>query len=253
MRLEISNLKEQLEKTLQNSINQENYIDYLEKRLAIFQNEIDKLNEKILVLYRSERSLRSNNNMAQQPGSPRLSLPENQATIQNNRIQREINNIRQYFQSPVTITPTINGIVDYLNIISDAGNRFERLVLEIYPRANARAINAENRVANLQTQLITLQTQLINSQTQLADSQTQLATLQNDYDLLHQTYEAHRTQHNIFKSRELDGRITIRTQKRRISELLIESFALKLRNRQPITNYKISGASEKIRPEIQNN
>ena len=225
LRLEISNLKKQLEKTIQDSINQENYIDYLEKQLAIFQNEIDKLNEKILVL-------NNNIDMAQLPGSPRLSLPENQATIQNNRIQREINNIRQYFQSPVTITPTINGIVDYLNIISDAGNRFERLVLEIYPRANARAINAENRVANLQTQLITLQTQLINSQTQLADSQTQLATLQNDYDLLHQTYEAHRTQHNIFKSRELDGRITIRTQKRRISELLIESFALKLRNRQ---------------------
>ena len=99
------------------------------------------------------------------------------------------------------------------------------MVLDIYPRANTRAINAENQVANLQTQLA-------NSQTQLADLQTQLATLQNDYDLLHQTYEAHRTQHNIFKSRELDGRITIRTQKRRISELLIESFALKLRNRQ---------------------
>ena len=157
LRLEISNLKEQLEKMLQNSINQENYIDYLEKRLAIFQNEIDKLNEKILVLYRSERSLRSNNNMAQQPGSPRLSLPENQATIQNNRIQREINNIRQYFQSPVTTAPTINGIVDYLNIISDAGNRFERLVLQIYPQANAQAINAKNRVANLQTQLANLQ------------------------------------------------------------------------------------------------
>ncbi|CAG8468461.1 2012_t:CDS:2 [Cetraspora pellucida] len=37
--------------------------------------------------------------MAQQPESPRLSLSENQATIQNHRIQREINNIRQYFQS----------------------------------------------------------------------------------------------------------------------------------------------------------
>ncbi|CAG8762903.1 32_t:CDS:2, partial [Cetraspora pellucida] len=170
----ISNLKEQLEKMLQNSINQENYINYLEKRLAIFQNEIDKLNEKILDL-----------------------------------IQRKINNIRQYFQSPATIAPTINGIVNYLNIISDAGNRFKRLVLQIYSQANARAINAENQVANLQTQLITLQTQLANSQTQFADLQTQLTTLQNDYDLLHQAYEPHRTQHNIFKSRELNGRITI--------------------------------------------
>ncbi|RIB00035.1 hypothetical protein C2G38_2235929 [Gigaspora rosea] len=33
--------------------------------------------------------------------------------------------------------------------------------------------------------------------------------LQNDYGLLHQAYDAHRTQHNIFKSLELDGRITI--------------------------------------------
>ena len=131
LRLEISNLKEQLEKVLQNSINQENYIDYLEKWLAIFQNEIDKLNEKIFDLYSFS------NTMAQSPGSPRLSLPENQATIQNNRIQREINNIRQYFQSPVTTAPTINGIVDYLNIISDAGNRFERLVQQIYSQANA--------------------------------------------------------------------------------------------------------------------
>ncbi|CAG8659795.1 18201_t:CDS:2, partial [Cetraspora pellucida] len=49
-------------------------------------------------------------------------------------------------------------IVDYLNIISDARNRFERLVLEIYLQANARAVNAEN----------------------------QLATIQNDYDLLQQ-------------------------------------------------------------------
>ncbi|CAG8662898.1 8132_t:CDS:2, partial [Cetraspora pellucida] len=46
-------------------------------------------------------------------------------------------------------------------------------------------------------------------QTQLTNSQIQLATLQNDYDLLHQAYEAHRTQHSIFKSRELDGRLTI--------------------------------------------
>ncbi|CAG8790500.1 6884_t:CDS:1, partial [Cetraspora pellucida] len=101
-------------------------------------------------------------------------------------------------------------IVDYLNIISDAGNRFERLVLQIYPQANAQAINAENQVANLQTQLITLQIQLANSQTQFADLQTQLTTLQNDYDLLHQAYKAHRTQHNIFKSRELNGPARIR-------------------------------------------
>ena len=49
---------------------------------------------------------------------------------------------------------------------------------------------------------------------------------------LHQAYEAHRTQHNIFKSRELNGRITIRTQKSRISELFLESFALRFKNRK---------------------
>ncbi|CAG8722549.1 13365_t:CDS:1, partial [Cetraspora pellucida] len=105
-----------------------------------------------------------------------------------------------YFQSPVTIAPTINGIVDYLNIISDAGNRFERLVLNIYLQMNTHAINAENQVADLQIQLADSQTQLADLQTQLTDSQTQLAMLQNDYGLLHQAYEAHRTQHNIFKS-----------------------------------------------------
>ena len=103
--------------------------------------------------------------MAQQPVSPRLTLPKNQATIQNNRIQREIDNIRRYFQSPITTASTINGIVDYLNIIFDARNRFERLVLQIYSQANARAINAENQIANLQAQLINLQTQLTDSQT----------------------------------------------------------------------------------------
>ena len=185
-------------------------------------------------------------------GLPRLSLPENQATIQNNRIQREINNIRQYFQSPVTIAPTINGIVDYLNIISDTRNRFERLVLQIYSQANAQAINVENQVANLQTQLITLQTQLADSQTQFADLQTQLARLQNDYDLLHQAYEAHRTQHNIFKSRELDGRITIRTQKSRISELLLESFALKFKNRKAYQQLQDCKTNEAITIHLLN-
>ena len=151
LRLEISNLIKQLENILKESENRENYIDYLEKQIVNFQDKIDKLNEKILILHK-------NSNMTQQPGSPRLSLPENQATIQNNRIQREINNIRRYFQSPITTAPTLNGIVDYLNTISDAGNVFERLVLEIYPRANTRAINAENRVADLQTQLTNSQT-----------------------------------------------------------------------------------------------
>ena len=41
----------------------------------IFQNKINNLNEKI-----------KNTIEMAQPGSPRLSLPENQATIQNNRI-----------------------------------------------------------------------------------------------------------------------------------------------------------------------
>ena len=59
-----------------------------------------------------------------------------------------------------------------------------------------------------------------------------VAMLQNDYDLLHQAYEAHRTQHNLFKSRELDARITIRIQKSRISELLLESFALRFKNKK---------------------
>src|SRR5260364_112563 len=190
--------------------------------------------------------------MAQPPGSPRsprsprtLSLPENQATIHNHRIQREIDNIRQYFQSPITIAPTINGIVDNLNMISDAGERLERLVLDIYPRANARAIYAKNRVVNLQTQLTNLQTQLADSQTQLADSQTQLAILQNDYGLLHQAYKAHRTQQNIFKSRELDSQITIRMQKRQISKLLLEKFVLGFKNRrtyQYLQEYKMDEA-----------
>ena len=67
MRLEISNLKKQLEKTIQDSINQENYIDYLEKWLAFFQDEIDKLNEKILVLYKNSND---SIEMDQQPESP---------------------------------------------------------------------------------------------------------------------------------------------------------------------------------------
>src|SRR5260364_417430 len=116
-------------------------------------------------------------------------------------------------------------------MISDAGERLERLVLDIYSRANARAIYAENRVLNLQTQLTNLQTQLTNSQTQFADSQTQLTMLQNDYGLLHQAYEAHRTQHNIFKSRELDRRITIHMQKRQILESILKRFALSFKNR----------------------
>ncbi|CAG8823878.1 4911_t:CDS:2, partial [Cetraspora pellucida] len=171
-----------LEKMLQNSINQENYIDYLEKQLAIFQNEIDKLNKKIIDLYSFS------NTIAQPPGSPRLSLSENQAMIQNNRIHS------------VTIAPTINGIVDYLNIISDASNKFKKLILDIFSQANIHAINAENQVANLQTQLANLQTQLANSQTQFVDSQNQ--------------------------------RITIRAQKRQISESLLEKFALRFKNKQ---------------------
>ena len=90
LRSEISNLKEQLEKTIQDSINQENYIDYLENRLAIFQDEIDYFFYKIEKLYIENNF----HNMAQQPGSPRLTLSENQAMIQNNRIQKEIDNIR---------------------------------------------------------------------------------------------------------------------------------------------------------------
>ncbi|CAG8563147.1 1453_t:CDS:10 [Cetraspora pellucida] len=89
-------------------------------------------------------------------------------TIQNHRIQQEVDNIKWYFQSPTTITPTINGIVDYLNIISDAGNRLKRI--------------------------------LTNLQTQIADSQIQLATLQNDYDLLYQAYRAHKLNYHLLKA-----------------------------------------------------
>ncbi|CAG8597032.1 8677_t:CDS:1, partial [Cetraspora pellucida] len=49
-----------------------------------------------------------------------------------------------YFQSPITTAPTLNDIVDYLNIIFNAGKRLERLGLEIYSWANACAINAKN-------------------------------------------------------------------------------------------------------------
>src|SRR6185437_4056064 len=73
LRLEISNLKEQLEKTIQNSINQENYIDYLENRLAIFQDEIDYFSHKLEKLYIENNFP----NMAQQPESTRLTLLEN--------------------------------------------------------------------------------------------------------------------------------------------------------------------------------
>ncbi|CAG8745084.1 14942_t:CDS:2, partial [Cetraspora pellucida] len=77
-----------------------------------------------------------------------------------------------YFQSPITITSTINGILDYLNIISDAGDKFERLVLDIYLWANARAIYAENQVADLQTQLTNSQIHLYSSRkTQALQSQ----------------------------------------------------------------------------------
>src|SRR5260364_350555 len=83
LRSEISNLIKQLENVFKESEKQEIYIDYLEKRLAIFQDEIDKLNKKILVLY---KNFNETIEMAQPPGSSRtLSLPENQATIQNNR------------------------------------------------------------------------------------------------------------------------------------------------------------------------
>ncbi|RIB28848.1 hypothetical protein C2G38_2156803 [Gigaspora rosea] len=107
---------------------------------------------------------------------------------------------------------------DYINYlekeISIRNAELDPLRLEIsnlikVRKSNTRAINAENRVVDLQTQLADSQIQLADSQTRLADLQTQLATLQNDYNLLHQAYEAHRKKHNIFKSRELDGRITI--------------------------------------------
>ena len=48
LRLEISNLKEWLKKALQNSVNQEKYINHLEKLLVTFQNKIDNLDEKII-------------------------------------------------------------------------------------------------------------------------------------------------------------------------------------------------------------
>ena len=74
LRQKISDIKEQLEKALRDSKSRENYVDYLEQRLVIFQDKIDKLNEKILILYKNSNDTIE---MAQPPGSPRLSLPEN--------------------------------------------------------------------------------------------------------------------------------------------------------------------------------
>ncbi|CAG8502783.1 22497_t:CDS:2 [Cetraspora pellucida] len=199
-------------KLQQNLVSKKDYIKYLEKEISIQDKELNPLRSEISNLIKQlEKVFKESKNR------------ENYIAY----LEKQ-----QYFQSPVTIAPTINSIIDYLNIISDASNRFERLVLDIYPQVNTRAINAENQVANLQTQLANSQTQLADLQTQLTDSQTQLAMLQNDYNLLHQAYGAHRTQHNIFKSRELDSRITICMQKRQISKLLAEKFTLCLLNRR---------------------
>ncbi|CAG8746755.1 23330_t:CDS:10 [Cetraspora pellucida] len=149
LRSEISNFIKQLEKVFKEAKNQENYIAYLEKQLVFFQNEIDKLNKKILILYKNSNVTIE---MAQQPGSSRLSLPENQAMIQNNRIH----------------------IVDYLNIISDASNRFERLVLDIYPWVNTHAINAENQKRKCKT----LKNDLLLANVQLDLKWANMATIQ---------------------------------------------------------------------------
>ena len=85
LRLEISNLKEWLKKALQNSVNQEKYIDYLAKLLVTFQNKIDDLDEKII-------------NTIEMAGVwPQRSHTENQTIYWNHRIQEATNNIRLYF------------------------------------------------------------------------------------------------------------------------------------------------------------
>ncbi|CAG8629969.1 13699_t:CDS:1, partial [Ambispora leptoticha] len=168
LRLEISNLKKQLEKVLQNLKNQENYIDYLEKELVFFQNKIDNLDEKI-------------NNIIVM-AHPQRSHTENQAILRNHRIQQATNNIRLYFQSP-NIVPTLNGIVDYLNTISEAGNLLEQLTIDTYLHLNNRINNDVNQITNLQIQL---------------------STLQNDYDLLNQAYRAHKLNYHLLKATSID-------------------------------------------------
>ncbi|CAG8743531.1 9461_t:CDS:2 [Cetraspora pellucida] len=143
-------IQDRLEKVLQNSKNQENYIDYLEKE-----------------------------------------------------IQQATNNIRLYFQSP-NIVPTLNGIVDYLNTISQAGNLLEQSTIDTYLHLNNRINNIINQITNLQIQL---------------------GTLQNDYDLLNQAYRAHKLNYHLLKATSID-------KKNHISKLLQENFGLLLLNRQ---------------------
>ena len=133
---------------------------------------------------------------------PQRSHTENQAILRNHRIQQATNNIRLYFQRP-NIVPTINGIVDYLNTISQAGNLLEQSAIDTYNQLNNRINNAVNQITNLQTQL---------------------GALQNDYNLLNQAYRAHKLNHHLLKATSID-------KKRRISKLLQEKFALHLLNK----------------------
>ena len=189
LQTEISNLKEDLKKTLQRSESQENYIDYLEKQLVIFQKKIDNLNEKI------------NNTIDM--AHPQRSHTENQAILQNYRIQQATNNIRVYFQKP-NIVPTLNGITNYLNTISETGNLLEQLEIDTYNNLNNRINNAVNQINNLRTQL---------------------GALQNDYDLLNQAYRAHKLNYHLLKATCID-------KKKRITELLQEKFSWRLLNRR---------------------
>ncbi|CAG8658907.1 10757_t:CDS:2, partial [Ambispora leptoticha] len=179
----LSLIQSQVSKLQQDLNLKEDYILYLEKEILIRDEELDPLRTEI-------SNLKEDLKKALQ----RSESQENYIGY----LEKQ-----QYFQSPLTIAPTINGIVDNLNIIFDAGNRFEGLVLQIYPQVNARAIYLENQIANLRTQL---------------------GALQNDYDLLNQAYRAHKLNHHLLKATCID-------KKKRISELLQEKFALRLVNK----------------------
>ena len=82
LKSEISNLIKQLEKVFKEFETRENYIAYLKKQLVFFQNKIDKLTEKILVLYPFSQESQKGRDMTQ----CQILHVENQATIKNYRI-----------------------------------------------------------------------------------------------------------------------------------------------------------------------
>ena len=80
----------------------------------------------------------------------------------------------------------MDGIVGYLNSISEAGNLLEQSAIDTYNNLNNRINNAVNQITNLQTQL---------------------GTLQNDYNLFNQAYRAHKLNHHLLKATSIDKKI----------------------------------------------